>query len=138
MIIQVSEILQKLGETIASALPSPVLEHRVANGELTILAAAGDIVKVATFLRDDERCQFWSIIDITAIDWPGRERRFDVVYHFLSPKQNQRIRVKVEVDESTPGRLRSLMYSLERTGSSARPTISMASCSLVIPICAGC
>ncbi len=102
MIIQVSEILQKLGETIASALPSPVLEHRVANGELTILAAAGDIVKVATFLRDDERCQFWSIIDITAIDWPGRERRFDVVYHFLSPKQNQRIRVKVEVDESTP------------------------------------
>jgi NADH-quinone oxidoreductase subunit C len=55
-----------------------------------------------TFLRDDERCQFWSIVDVTAIDWPGRARRFDVVYHFLSPKQNQRLRVKVEVDERTP------------------------------------
>jgi NADH-quinone oxidoreductase subunit C len=97
-----NEILDKLGETIAGALPGSVLDHRVANGELTIAASAGDIVKVATFLRDDERCQFWSIIDVTAIDWPGREHRFDVVYHFLSPKQNQRIRVKVEVDESTP------------------------------------
>jgi NADH-quinone oxidoreductase subunit C len=52
-------------------------------------------------LRNDERCQFWCIIDITAVDWPERERRFDVVYHFLSPKQNQRIRVKVEIDEGT-------------------------------------
>ena len=41
---------------------------------------------VVTALRDDERCQLCSIIDVTAIDWPGRERRFDVVYHFLSPQ----------------------------------------------------
>ena len=89
-----NEILEKLGETIAGALPGSVLDHRVANSELTIAATARDIVKVATFLRDDDRCQFCSIIDVTAIDWPGRERRFDVVYHFLSPKQNQRVRVK--------------------------------------------
>ena len=63
---------------------------------------SSEIVKVATFLRDDERCQFWSFIDITAVDWPGRAPRFDVVYHFLSPKQNQRIRVKIAVDENTP------------------------------------
>src|SRR2546430_4507237 len=97
-----NEILHQLGETIASALPGSVLGHRVANGELTIAAIARDIVNVAKFLRDDERCQFWSIIDVTAVDWPGRERRFDVVYHFLSPKQNQRIRLKIEVDETTP------------------------------------
>ncbi len=54
------------------------------------------------FLRDDPRCQFWNIVDITAVDWPGRERRFDVVYHLLSPKQNARIRVKIETDETTP------------------------------------
>ena len=94
--------LDKLGETIAGALPGSVVGHRVANGELTVKAIPGDIAKVAAFLRDDERCQFWSIIDITAIDWPGRERRFDVVYHLLSPKQNLRIRVKLEVDERTP------------------------------------
>jgi NADH-quinone oxidoreductase subunit C len=96
------DTLDKLGETIAGALPGSVTGRGVAHGELTITAVAGDIVKVATFLRDDERCQFWNFVDITAIDWPGREKRFDVVYHLLSPKQNKRIRVKVETDEATP------------------------------------
>ena len=97
-----NEALDKLGEAIAGAQAGSVLGHKVANGELTLTAVARDIVKVATFLRDDERCQFWSLVDVTAIDWPGRVSRFDVVYHFLSPKQNRRIRVKVEVDDGTP------------------------------------
>src|SRR5216684_8338053 len=96
------ETLDKLGEIIAGALPGSVLGHWVAHGELTVAAAARDIVRVASFLRDDERCQFWSFIDVTAVDWPGRERRFDVVYHLLSPRQNLRIRVKLEVAENTP------------------------------------
>src|SRR5262245_60144617 len=96
------ETLGKLGAMIADALPGAVTSHTVAHGELTITARADDIVKVVTFLRDDERCQFWSIVDVTAVDWPGRECRFDVVYHFLSPKKNQRIRVKIEVDEDSP------------------------------------
>ena len=95
------EPLDKLGETIAGALSGSVLGHWVANGELTIIATGRDIVQVVTFLRDDERCQFWSFIDITAIDWPAREQRFDVVYHFLSPKLNTRIRIKIEVGEDT-------------------------------------
>ena len=90
------ETLDKLGETIAGALPGSVTSHSVVLGELTINAVAGDIVKVATFLRDDERCQFLSLLDVTAVDWPGREHRFDVVYHLLSPKQNLRIRVKLD------------------------------------------
>jgi NADH-quinone oxidoreductase subunit C len=97
-----SETLDQLGAAIAAALPGSVIDHKVERGELTVAAKAADIVKVATFLRDDERCRFISIIDITAIDWPSRERRFDVVYHFLSPTRNARIRVKVETDEATP------------------------------------
>ena len=96
------ETLAKLGETIAGALAGSIAGHWVANDELTLTAAARDIVKVATFLRDDERCQFVSFIDITAIDWPAREHRFDVVYHFLSPHLNRRIRVKIEAGEDTP------------------------------------
>jgi NADH-quinone oxidoreductase subunit C len=96
------ETLDKLGAAIAAALGASVTGHRVAFGELTLAAVAGDIVKVVSFLRDDPRCQFISIIDVTAVDWPGREKRFDVVYHFLSPKQNTRIRVKIETDEKTP------------------------------------
>src|SRR6266516_426217 len=71
------ETLEKLGEAIADALPGSVTGYRVAHGELTVAATPRDIVNVATFLRDDDRCQFCSIIDITAVDWPGRERRFD-------------------------------------------------------------
>ena len=95
------ETLEKLGSDVAAALGSSIAGFRVAHGELTVTASATDIVKVVTFLRDDERCQFWNFIDITAIDWPGREKRFDIVYHFLSPKLNRRIRVKIEAGEDT-------------------------------------
>jgi NADH-quinone oxidoreductase subunit C len=94
--------LTGLGETIVASLGSAASGFAVAFGELTVEADAARIVEVATFLRDDPRCQFWCIIDVTAVDWPGREQRFDVVYHFLSPKQNKRVRVKVQTDEVTP------------------------------------
>jgi NADH-quinone oxidoreductase subunit C len=95
------ETLDTLGKAIAAALPSSVTGYSVAFHELTVTAQARDIVAVMRFLRDDERCLFWNLIDVTAVDWPGRERRFDVVYHLLSPKRNARVRVKAETDEST-------------------------------------
>jgi NADH-quinone oxidoreductase subunit C len=97
-----TETLVKLGETIVGALPGAVTGATDAYGELTVNANAQDIVKVVGFLRDDPRCQFWCIIDVTAVDWPGRANRFDVVYHLLSPKQNARVRVKIQTDEVTP------------------------------------
>src|SRR5207302_7682388 len=96
------ETLKELGETIVTALPGAVLDFKVAFGELTVAAKAADIAKVVSFLRDDERCRFISFIDVTAVDWPKRENRFDVVYHLLSPKRNLRVRVTVETDETTP------------------------------------
>jgi|SRR5215469_1208855 NADH-quinone oxidoreductase subunit C len=96
------EALHTHAEALAAVLKGSLLEHAVAHGELTITAPAGDIVAVVRALRDDERCQYWSIIDITAIDWPSREKRFDVVYHFLSPRHNRRLRVRIEVGEGTP------------------------------------
>jgi NADH-quinone oxidoreductase subunit C len=96
------ERLGELGAAIAAALPDAVSGFDIAFGELTIATDADDVVAVTTFLRDDPRCQFWCIVDITAIDWPARERRFDIVYHLLSPTLNHRIRVKIETDETTP------------------------------------
>jgi NADH-quinone oxidoreductase subunit C len=96
------ETLDTLGRTIAVALGPSVAGCSIAHGELTLSARARGIVSVMRFLRDDPRCLFCSIIDVTAVDWPGRERRFDVVYHLLSPKHNVRVRVKVETDETTP------------------------------------
>jgi NADH-quinone oxidoreductase subunit C len=63
---------------------------------------AQDIVRVVTFLRDDPKCRFISFLDICGVDYPGREQRFDVVYHLLSPHLNHRIRLKVVTDEVTP------------------------------------
>ncbi len=96
------EPLEQLGDTIVAALGGAASAYTVTLGQLTLAADAADIVGVMRFLRDDERCLFWCIIDITAVDWPEREKRFDVVYHLLSPRRNQRIRVKVQTDEATP------------------------------------
>ena len=91
--------LEKLGQTIASALGGAVTAQQVVLGELSIATTAGELIKVMRFLRDDERCQFVSFLDVTAVDWPSRERRFDVVYHLLSPYKNCRVRVRVEAAE---------------------------------------
>jgi NADH-quinone oxidoreductase subunit C len=96
------QALDNLGTSIKTALPASVTGYAVARGELTVTAKAADVVKVASYLRDDAACQFICIIDVTAVDTPGRENRFDVVYHLLSPRLNQRIRLKVETDETTP------------------------------------
>lgn len=97
-----NETLERIGQTIAKGLGDSVTGYEIVHGELTIHGKAADIVKIARFMRDDPICQFSCIIDITAVDWPGRDQRFDVVYHFLSPRMNQRARVKITTDEATP------------------------------------
>ncbi|MDB5500597.1 MAG: nuoC [Tardiphaga sp.] len=93
--------LQKLGETIVAALPGAALAHVVAFGDLTIAVQADKIVDVVRFLRDDPGCRFVSFVDVTAVDYPGREKRFDVVYHLMSPTLNARVRLKAEASETT-------------------------------------
>jgi NADH-quinone oxidoreductase subunit C len=95
------ETLDTLGAVITQALAPAVTGHSVAFGQLTLNVDAAHMVKVATFLRDDARCRFTCIIDVTAVDWLAREKRFDVVWHFLSPTKNLRVRVKAEADENT-------------------------------------
>lgn len=97
-----TDTLDDLGRAIARALPGAVTGHQVALGELTVTAQAAEIIKVMTFLRDDPGCEFFAFVDVTAVDWPQREKRFDIVYHLLSPTKNCRVRVKVETDEETP------------------------------------
>jgi NADH-quinone oxidoreductase subunit C len=94
--------LNELGEHVAASLGDAVLDRQTAFGDLTILVQGSAIIRVLTFLRDDPRCLFLSFIDICGADYPGREKRFDVVYHLLSPRRNARIRVKVQTDEATP------------------------------------
>ncbi len=94
--------LRELAEHVTGELDSAVVTSVVDHGELTLTVVADQLLKVLKFLRDDPTCRFVVPIDITGVDYPGRDKRFDVVYHLLSPYQNQRVRVKVETDENTP------------------------------------
>ena len=96
------ELLQTIAAKLAEAIPGATLAQTHAFGELTVAVDPGRIVEALKFLRDDEGAQFVSLIDISGADYPEREKRFDVVYHLLSPKLNRRIRVKLATDEETP------------------------------------
>jgi NADH-quinone oxidoreductase subunit C len=93
--------LAALGDTIKSALPGSVMGAAVAFDQLTLSIDAAKVVEVIRRLRDDPGCRFVSFIDVTAVDYPGREKRFDVVYHLLSPTLNERIRLRAEASEAT-------------------------------------
>ncbi|WP_265519505.1 NADH-quinone oxidoreductase subunit C [Nitratireductor luteus] len=97
-----SEALKDLAAYITEKLDAQIQDALIACGELTLLVDAGDIVDVLNFLKSDVQCQFISFIDISGVDYPSRDKRFEVVYHLLSPRQNQRIRVKISTDEETP------------------------------------
>jgi NADH-quinone oxidoreductase subunit C len=93
--------LDDLGAHVVASMTSAVEATSLRNGELTLRVRADQIVPVLTFLRDDPRCQFTTLVDICGVDYPDRAKRFDVVYHFLSMRLNQRVRVKIETDEAT-------------------------------------
>ncbi|HUZ91477.1 MAG TPA: NADH-quinone oxidoreductase subunit C [Methylocella sp.] len=94
--------LKQLGESIAAALPGAIGGISTAFGELTLTVDAARYIETVTYLRDDPSCLFVAFTDLTAVDYPARAKRFDVVIHLLSPKHNRRIRIKVETDETAP------------------------------------
>jgi len=96
------DVLKSIGDKAIAALPGAVTEARHAFGELTLMAEAARVCDVLKFLRDDPDCLFVNITDVSGVDFPAREKRFDVVYQLLSPKINRRVRVKVTTDEATP------------------------------------
>jgi NADH-quinone oxidoreductase subunit C len=97
-----NEALNELVELIQAALPNEIVKLDVALGEITLEVELSHIVPVLRTLRDRPNLEFISFIDICGVDYPSREKRFDVVYHLLSPRQNARVRLKVQTDEVTP------------------------------------
>ena len=96
------DAVSAMSERVVGALGPAVVSHSITFGELTLVIQASDIVYALTYLRDDPTCAFRCFIDICGADYPAREKRFDVVYHLLSPRQNFRIRVKVMTSEDVP------------------------------------
>lgn len=91
---------QKSFEKLLSHLLGPdLISFQVLYGEMTIWVYPASIVRVLTVLSNYHDFGFKQLIDITAVDYPERERRFDLVYHLLSLFCNQRIRVKFSISE---------------------------------------
>ena len=91
--IELATFQSKLGPALAGGETS--------FGEVTLHVEPGQILSVLQTLQSDADLRFVSFIDICGADYPEREKRFDVVYHLLSPYANARVRVKVAVDEAT-------------------------------------
>ncbi len=91
------DALNALATNIAAALPGAAAS--VAFGDLNVTVDAANIIAALTFLRDDPACRFNCFIDITAVDYPAREKRFEVVYHLLSAALNHRVRVKAPLGD---------------------------------------
>ncbi len=94
-----SRTVQDLRAYLEEALDTALTGSEIALGELTLCVHAEQIGKVLTFLRDDSACRFETLVDICGVDFPGRAKRFDVVYHLLSMRENARVRVKAAIEE---------------------------------------
>jgi NADH-quinone oxidoreductase subunit C len=94
-----SNTLEELLVYLRESRGEAIVSAEFAWGELNVTTTIDSYIALLTFLRDDPRCQFISFIDLCGVDYPEREKRFDIVVHLLSPKANTRIRVKVAVAE---------------------------------------
>ncbi|WP_231573570.1 NADH-quinone oxidoreductase subunit C [Thermopetrobacter sp. TC1] len=91
--------LAVMADHVQAHLGDAVSEVKVVHGQLQIVTDKDHILEVLRFLRDDANCRFVCFTDICGVDWPEREKRFEVVYHLLSPYRNARVRIKVPVAE---------------------------------------
>lgn len=95
--------LKELGQYVSHCMPKYVQMAQITdNNELEILIHPEGVVPMMTFLRENHKTQFHSFVNVTAIDVPSRQYRFELVYNLLSLRYNNRIRVKTYTDELTP------------------------------------
>ena len=94
--------LQKIEKLINSELSSKVKSSSIENDELLIEVDEKDIVDVVQFLKSNENCKFKQLIDIAGVDYPDNEKRFELIYLFLSHENNLRIKllIKFEINQS--------------------------------------
>jgi len=95
--------LGDLAEAITTAFPDDVIRAEVVRDELSVDVQAASIRRILSWLRDEPSALFQELMDLCGVDYPDRpQARFDVVYHLLSVKHNQRVRVRLATDEDTP------------------------------------
>lgn len=99
MLQQQVDMIESLKMQISGALGTKVLAVDVFRGELSFTVAIEDIAQILTTLKEEASGSFTQLSDLTAVDYPNRPRRFDLIYQLLSVTLNRRIRLKAEIGD---------------------------------------
>ena len=89
------ENLQKIEKLINSELTSKIQKSLLENNELLIEVNDENLIEVVQFLKSNDNCKFKQLIDIVGVDYPDEEKRFQLVYLFLSHENNNRIKLLI-------------------------------------------
>ena len=88
--------LKDLEKLINSELSSKVKSSKIENNELLIETEENELLDVVQFLKSNEKCKFRQLIDIAGVDYPENEKRFELIYLFLSHEHNLRIKLLIK------------------------------------------
>ena len=91
-----------LEQTVKSGLATVVKTTTINHGQLFIETSVETLYSVILYLKTNYKCRFKQLIDITAVDYPGKEKRFKIVYLLLSHENNLRILININIEEKTP------------------------------------
>jgi len=92
--------LEQIERTVNSSLATTIKKSEVRFGQLIIDIEVEDLSSVILFLKTNNICRFKQLIDITAVDYPDREKRFRVIYMLLSHENNLRIVINMNIEDS--------------------------------------
>jgi NADH-quinone oxidoreductase subunit C len=90
-----------LEKTVNSGLTTAVKKSEINFGQLFVDIEIENLISVILFLKTNEKCKFKQLIDITAVDYPHKEKRFKIVYLLLSHENNLRIIININIEETT-------------------------------------
>ena len=93
---------EKFAHSLILSVPQWISQVILQKNEISLSIHPQYVLPFFTFLKDHTQTQYKVLIDITAVDYPSRAKRFEVVYHLLSLHHNSRLRIKTSVDEMTP------------------------------------
>ena len=90
-----------LEKTVNSGLTTAVKKSEINFGQLFVDVEIENLISVILFLKTNDKCKFKQLIDITAVDYPHKEKRFKIVYLLLSHENNLRIIININIEETT-------------------------------------
>ena len=88
-----------LERTVNSSLTTSIIKSSINFGQLYIDIDIENLISTILFLKTNDKCKFKQLIEITAADYPGKEKRFKIIYLLLSHENNQRIVINFDIDD---------------------------------------